>query len=242
MKSILLILAISISYFSFSQVKDKDAKVYKTITIKGEYKTKTLYDEEITVTINNATWILENLDVSHYNNGDPIPQVQDSLLWSKLKTGAWCYYEWKEGIHTVKGKLYNYYAIEDKRGLFPADFEMPQWSDWDNLKKWVAEGAAVNWSENPERIKIFMGEDLENSDYNEGYPIINCTKNKSYYREGNGHFGSVPSVGFWWLPEDKTDMTVYFSRCAGTDGAYFGDFPKENWKNYGFFVRCFKKK
>src|SRR5688572_19958820 len=45
-----------------------------------------------TVTICDQTWMLKNLDVDHYRNGDPIPEVTDPVEWAKLTTGAWCYY------------------------------------------------------------------------------------------------------------------------------------------------------
>ena len=216
MKILFTVLCLSICLSSFSQIKDIDKKEYKTIEI----------DKEV--------WLLENLNVSYYNNGDTIPQVQDSSKWANLKTGAWCYYEWEEGDHKVKGKLYNSYAIEDKRGLLPDGFEMPiDWSDWGNVSKWLHEGRESWESDSPEKIKIFMGEDLESTD---------CHKNKSYYRYGDGQFGTIPSIGFWWLPSDNIDMTYYISRCSGMDGAYFDDFEKDNWKNYGFFIRCYKKK
>jgi hypothetical protein len=44
------------------------------------------------VTICDQTWMQKNLDVSNYQNGDPIPKVTDPILWSNLTTGAWCWY------------------------------------------------------------------------------------------------------------------------------------------------------
>ena len=42
-----------------------------------------------TVVINTQTWTTSNLKVSKYRNGDTIPEVQDSITWSTLTTGAW---------------------------------------------------------------------------------------------------------------------------------------------------------
>ncbi len=41
-----------------------------------------------TVTIGNQIWMLKNLSVDHYRNGDPIPQVTNAIAWSALTTGA----------------------------------------------------------------------------------------------------------------------------------------------------------
>lgn len=198
------------------QVSDRDGNRYKTITT------------------GNQVWMAENLNVSHYRNGDLIPQVQDSAKWAGLKTGAWCYYEWKKGDHKVKGKIYNGYAVTDKRGLLPEGFEIPiNWSDWNAVETWMHEGRPEYLSEDTSKIRMFLGPDLFTQD---------CRKNKSYYRTGSGSFGSLPSIGFWWLPGDSDDMTYYISRCTGHDGAYFGYAPHKDRLNYGFFVRGYSKK
>src|SRR5688572_12624528 len=46
-----------------------------------------------TTTICDQTWMVKNLDVDHYRNGDLIPQVTDPTEWIALTTGAWCYYD-----------------------------------------------------------------------------------------------------------------------------------------------------
>ena len=59
----------------------------------------------------------ENLNVDTYLNGDIIPQVDDPVVWSKLTTGAWCYYENDAYNGKIYGKLYNWYAVNDPRDL-----------------------------------------------------------------------------------------------------------------------------
>ena len=61
-------------------------------------------------------WMVKNLDVDHYQNGDAIPEVKDSVQWTKLKTGAWCYYNNSDSLGKIYGKLYNWYDIVDSRG------------------------------------------------------------------------------------------------------------------------------
>ena len=46
-----------------------------------------------TIQIGTQRWTAENLNVSHYANGDPLPEVQDPNEWVSLTTGAWCYYD-----------------------------------------------------------------------------------------------------------------------------------------------------
>lgn len=59
----------------------------------------------------------ENLDVDHYSNGDIIPEVTDTTLQKNLTTGAWCYQNNDAANNATYGKLYNWYAVHDPRGL-----------------------------------------------------------------------------------------------------------------------------
>ncbi len=85
------------------------------------------------VNINNQTWLQKNLNVSRYRNGDVIPQVTDPSQWANLTTGAWCYYNNDSSLGNVYGKLYNWYAVNDTRGLAPFDWNIPSENDVDNL-------------------------------------------------------------------------------------------------------------
>jgi len=72
-----------------------------------------------TIKINTQIWIQKNLNVSYYRNGDRIPQVTSPADWATLKIGAWCYYNNDPANESIYGKLYNWYAVNDKRGLAP---------------------------------------------------------------------------------------------------------------------------
>ena len=72
-----------------------------------------------TVTICSQIWMNKNLDVTTYRNGDPIAQVTDPAQWANLTTGAWCYYNNDPAMGPLYGKLYNWYAVNDPRGLCP---------------------------------------------------------------------------------------------------------------------------
>jgi uncharacterized protein (TIGR02145 family) len=75
----------------------------------------------------------ENLDVVTYRNGDIIPQVTDPSLWSSLTTGAWCYYNNDANNGGIYGKLYNWYAVNDPRGLAPEGWHVPTDEEWETL-------------------------------------------------------------------------------------------------------------
>jgi uncharacterized protein (TIGR02145 family) len=85
------------------------------------------------VTIGDQIWSEFNLDVTTYRNGDPIPEVTDPTAWGNLTTGAWCYYANNSANGPIYGKLYNWYAVNDPRGLAPWGWHVPTLTEWNTL-------------------------------------------------------------------------------------------------------------
>jgi uncharacterized protein (TIGR02145 family) len=86
-----------------------------------------------TIVIGTQQWMRKNLDVVTYRNGDVIPQVTDGTAWSALTTGAWCYYNNDVANGAIYGKLYNWYAVNDTRGLAPTGWHVPTDTEWTTL-------------------------------------------------------------------------------------------------------------
>ncbi len=94
------------------------------------------------VTIGSQVWMLKNLDVDHYRNGDPIPQATDPTAWKALTTGAWCWYNNDPAMGVIYGKLYNWHAVNDPRGLAPAGWHVAADSEWTSLTAFLVETGA----------------------------------------------------------------------------------------------------
>jgi uncharacterized protein (TIGR02145 family) len=80
------------------------------------------------VQIGTQIWMTKNLDVSKFRNGDPIPEAKTDEEWVKAgenKQPAWCYYENNPANGAKYGKLYNWYAVSDARGLAPVGYHIP---------------------------------------------------------------------------------------------------------------------
>jgi uncharacterized protein (TIGR02145 family) len=100
------------STYSFSQggiITDSDGNSYPTIVTN----------------CSNQVWMQKNLNVSRYRNGDIIPQVTNENQWDNLTTGAWRYYSNSTSNGIIYGKLYNWYAINDPRGIAPLGWHVP---------------------------------------------------------------------------------------------------------------------
>ncbi|MDP6908138.1 MAG: FISUMP domain-containing protein, partial [Flavobacteriales bacterium] len=71
------------------------------------------------VQIGSQCWMAENLKTTHYRDGSLIPVVTDNTAWGNLVSGAYCHYDNDNAHDNTYGKLYNWYAVMDTRGLCP---------------------------------------------------------------------------------------------------------------------------
>ena len=103
------------------------------------------------VTIGNQVWMAENLNVDTFRNGDPIPHSKTEEEWDEADANglaAWCYYE-NNPVNGVKyGKLYNWHAVNDPRGLAPKGWHIPSDEEWTNLVYSLS-------NEDPESLDIY---------------------------------------------------------------------------------------
>jgi uncharacterized protein (TIGR02145 family) len=90
------------------------------------------------VTIENQHWMTKNLNVSTFRNGDPIREARTNREWEQAiakKEPAWCYYENNPKNGSKYGKIYNWYAVSDPRGLAPYGWHIPSFMEWNSLRK-----------------------------------------------------------------------------------------------------------
>ena len=85
------------------------------------------------VTIGTQVWTTENLKVTHYRNGDQIPNITDDTQWSILTTGAYCNFNNDLNYVTSYGRLYNWYAVDDSRNIAPDGWHVPSHTEWQTL-------------------------------------------------------------------------------------------------------------
>ena len=90
-----------------------------------------------TVTIGAQVWMVENLKTTKYRNGVSIDNVTDQWQQLKIKTGAYCNYDNDVNNSKSYGRLYNWHALNDSRGLCPKGWHIPSDNEWKTLEMFL---------------------------------------------------------------------------------------------------------
>lgn len=192
------------------------------------------------VKIGTQVWMLKNLDVTTYRNGDPIPQVADPTQWKNRTTGAWCYYENDPTFGAIYGKLYNWYAVNDPRGLAPAGWHVPTDAEWKTLEIYLgmsqSQADSADWRGSDEGGKLKESGTTHWISPNEGASNSNgFTALPGGGRIGGGNFIGINYHGYWW------SRTEYGSSIAFFRSLTYDHADVVRWANdvyHGFSVRC----
>lgn len=181
-----------------------------------------------TIKIGNQVWMGDNLNVEEFRNGDEIPNIQSPKEWIKYgeeKKPAWCYYENNTDNRIQYGRLYNWWAVTDGRGLAPMGWHISTETEWKELKIFCD-----NKPGNKLKSKNFWTDKKGTDDYGfSGLP--------SGYRDKRGKFGKLGSESFYWTSNEfnKGDGIAFYiwSYMSGISKSFKN-------KAFGFSVRCLK--
>lgn len=214
MKALIIIVAVLFLY----SCNTRDPKPLKAKSI-----------EEIK--IGNLTWMQGNLNVEYFQNGDLIPEITDDAEWQKTKSAAWCYVNNDSTCQGDLGRLYNYYAITDPRGLLPAGWHVAMAEDWDSLRSYL-----VGQEDTNVRSSLFC-QDFADTISNEKmylgfkFPQSNSRKPDGVFLRDRGY------VHFWVNPRSTGRGNHVFVRLEMN----VIDFNRKSEPlNSGFAVRCVK--
>ncbi len=189
-------------------------------------------------------WSSKNLDVTQYLNGDPIPQVSNPLEWETLTTGAWCWYDNDSASYAaVYGKLYNWYAVNDSRGLAPDGWHVPSESDWNKLVFSIDANADTNCLISCTQSSMAGGEMKEIGLAHWITPNNGANNNTGFAalpgggRNTDGSYFYMGNYGHWWST-GSYDASSAFIRTLSYSGA---SFKKDvSYKRLGYSVRVLK--
>lgn len=211
--------------FTYKIIVKKEGFEYEKV-MKGK-----VLGDMAEVQIGQQTWMLLNLSVSKYRNGDIIPEVKDSAAWANLTTGAWCYHANESGNGTVYGKLYNWYAVNDPRGLAPSGWHIPSATEVGELVNYLG-----TTSEAGGRMKSTSDSywippnDASNSS---GFSAMGAG-----FRDAFGNFNTLGFLTHFWYDLEVSNETAASIRLRNYErkATISGGWDKNN----GYSVRCIK--
>jgi uncharacterized protein (TIGR02145 family) len=239
-KNIPIALFIGICQILFSQVTDINGKIYPTTLIGSQI------------------WMSENLDVDRFQNGDQIREAKTMEEWEKAtkkKQPVWCYND-NNPVNGVKyGKLYNWFAVSDPRGLAPEGFHIPSSIEWNTLIETLggpencadAIRSTSGWVDDAASLR---GKAYDYNGTNEsGFNAL-----PAGYRNNNGvHISGGTNYAYWWTSTEDTPINAWFVTFGFFEREFNNGFRlnyeeiqirrggyNQMNKDMGYSVRCIK--
>jgi uncharacterized protein (TIGR02145 family) len=181
------------------------------------------------IIINGKEWMQRNLEVSKYRNGDPIPTGLSNTSWQSTAAGAYRIYNNDAANNALYGKLYNWYAATDTRGLCPTGWHTPSDAEWTSLFTYLGANAVVGG-----KLKSTTGWNSPNT----------AATNESGFTalpggstDVNGTYAGIGGYGYWWSSTEGGSTyawlrSVYYNVSNG--------FRYGLGKQIGYSVRCVK--
>ncbi len=166
-----------------------------------------------TVQIGTQVWMKENLKVSRYRNGDPIPTNLSNSAWQAATTGAYAIYNNNAANDTTFGKLYNWYAVADSRNLCPAGWHVPSDAEWTTLEDYLGGGLVAG------------GKMKTTTDWQS--PNTGATNESGFsglpggLRDGSGSYYNVGYFGYWWSSTELSTAGAWYRYLNYTNGGSY---------------------
>jgi uncharacterized protein (TIGR02145 family) len=204
-------------------------------TFTGSFPIKVSNVQSSEVTIGAQVWSAKNLEVTTYSNGDMIPQVTDESQLEELTTGAWCYYDMDPSNNVVYGKLYNWYAVNDPRGLAPQGWHIPTMQEWETMESFLGDVEAGT------KIKstgvLFDGSGLwEGPNTGTNSTGFNALPGGAF-QSINGWFSGKSTNAKWWTKSAFTETEAMYAYVVNSQTEIGMDW---NAKFACMSVRCLK--
>ena len=188
-----------------------------TVTFYGH-----MYD---LVAIGTQCWFAENLRSDSYSNGDAILGELDNQDWSSISLGAQAVYNNNSGSLDAYGRLYNWYAVNDSRGLCPSGFHVPSDAEWTTLEDALG-GSAVAGAHLKASSPSWDGTNSS------GFKALPGGYRYAWYGDyiGEGY------EGFWWTSSPSHQAYHSWFRGLSSDQYPIGRHISVSMS--GFSVRC----
>lgn len=169
-----------------------------------------------------------------FRNGDPIPHAQTEEEWRQAGENgqpAWCYYDNDPANGKIYGKLYNWYAVSDWRGLAPEGWRVPSDEDWEKLIKLIG-GQEVAGGKLKATGTTYWKRPNTGATNETGFTAL-----PGGSRNLDGSFSFVGYYGYWWSATEYSPNVAWYRFMGYYDGNVYRYYY---FKGLGFSVRCLR--
>ena len=188
-------------------------------------------------------WIAENLKVTKYRDGSEIPNITSGIYWSNLSTSAYAVYDNNFSNADIYGNLYNWYAVDDDRGVCPEGWHVPTDEQFMELEMYLGmseeEANSFGWRGTNEGSKLAGNSDLwddGNLENNSEFGTSGFTGLPAGYRiYHNGLYLNMGNYGFFWSSSEYDSNYAWYRILYYNYSNVYRFFYN---KHYGFSVRC----
>ncbi len=200
-----------------------------------------------TVQIGDRLWMAENLKVTHYRNGDPIPKVTNDSQWTGLSSGAYCYYDNDPDNADIYGALYNWFAVDDSRSIAPEGWHVPTDEEIKQLEMELgmsqSQANSRGFRGTNEGSKLAGGYNLWQDDVLRNNPEFDTSGFSFFpggYRSNDGPFNDMSISGNLWSSTANTPSCAWnrilFYNTTTVNRNY--QFNYVYTKKNGLSIRC----
>lgn len=182
------------------------------------------------IILGNQEWLGENLKVSKYRNGDAIPTGLSNGDWFNSTSGAYSIYENLPTNNATYGKIYNWFAVSDSRGLCPTGWHVSTDSEWSTMENFLG-GSAVAGGLLKSTSSLWQAPNTGASNLS-GFSAL-----PGGVRQNNGSFVGITFDSYWWTANEASG-TLGWDRVMDHNSATINRFT--DGKEGGFYVRCVK--
>lgn len=185
-----------------------------------------------TVSIGTQCWMKTNLKTTLYRDGSTIYTGLSNSAWGTTTSGAYAIYDNNAANNDIYGKLYNFYAVADPRGLCPTGWHVPSDAEWTTLENFLG-GATVAGGKLKAVSGLWTSPNTDATDES-GFSALPGGF-RTYYIYGD--YSNVGNNGYWWeSSETYTDGAWNWFLNSNYGSSYRRYFNKQ----YGFSVRCLR--
>ncbi len=184
-----------------------------------------------TIHIGTQIWLKQNLKVTHYRNGDSVPNVTGATQWGSLTTGAYCNYNNDTNNVAIYGRLYNFFTLIDTRILCPVGWHASTDAEWTILETYLG-GTSVAGGKIKEIGLTHWITPNSGATNESGFTAL-----PSGQRSFDGVYNYIGNYGRWWTSTQNSSMSAWFH------SVHYNNFntARSNFdKTYGYSVRCVK--